>query len=207
MDLNIQEIVRGLLRDVVYPFYDLERDLYICIRPNPENNAEHSWSLALIAAAMAEHFDPDLDISKIIAFSIIHDVVEIICGDVPVHSSDPMAHALKEQREAEAVDTLESQTVSTPWIVEMIREYERKDTPEALYVWAMDKYVGTLMQLDHEVPKYKELGLTLKKYNEGMDRARAKASHYPPVAKLLDEVIEHFNNHPELFADEPIGVE
>lgn len=48
-----------------------------------ESVAEHSWRLALIAFWLREEF-PDLDMDKVIAMCLIHDLGEAFTGDIPV---------------------------------------------------------------------------------------------------------------------------
>lgn len=47
-----------------------------------ENDAEHSWHLALIAIVLAEHSDEPLDMLKVLKMLLIHVIVEIDAGDV-----------------------------------------------------------------------------------------------------------------------------
>src|ERR1700761_4407328 len=49
-----------------------------------ENSAEHSWHLAMFALILAG--DEHLDVSKVVAMLLIHDIVEIDAGDAPIHS-------------------------------------------------------------------------------------------------------------------------
>ena len=59
----------------------------------PENSGEHSWHLALYALVLADQAAPEVDISRVIKMLLIHDLVEIDVGDVPIHSADGTAHA------------------------------------------------------------------------------------------------------------------
>jgi putative hydrolase of HD superfamily len=61
-----------------------------------ENSAEHSWHLALMAIALAEHAPAGTDISRVIAMVLLHDLVEIDAGDLFAYA-DP---ALQRQQEA-----------------------------------------------------------------------------------------------------------
>ncbi len=47
-----------------------------------ENDAEHSWHLAMMAIVLAEHSNTPIDILKVIKMVLIHDIVEIDTGDV-----------------------------------------------------------------------------------------------------------------------------
>ena len=47
----------------------------------PENDAEHSWHLSLMAILLVEHAAEEVDLMKVLEMLLIHDVVEIDVGD------------------------------------------------------------------------------------------------------------------------------
>ncbi|WP_425658660.1 HD domain-containing protein [Tenacibaculum ascidiaceicola] len=47
-----------------------------------ENDAEHSWHLAIMTLVLAEHSNTEIDILKVLKMVLIHDIVEIDSGDV-----------------------------------------------------------------------------------------------------------------------------
>ena len=68
----------------------------------PENSGEHSWHLALYALVLADQAEPGVDINRVIRMLLIHDLVEIDVGDVPIHSQNGQAHASATTMAAEA---------------------------------------------------------------------------------------------------------
>jgi len=46
-----------------------------------ENDAEHSWHLAMMAVVLSEYSDNKIDLLKVIKMVLIHDIVEIDAGD------------------------------------------------------------------------------------------------------------------------------
>lgn len=68
-----------------------------------ENSAEHSWHLAMYAMILAEHANSPVNISRVVTMLLLHDIVEIDAGDVPLHGpSDPHRH----QKEIAAAERL-----------------------------------------------------------------------------------------------------
>lgn len=47
-----------------------------------ENDAEHSWHLAMMVMVMAEHANAPINMLKVLKMVLIHDIVEIDSGDV-----------------------------------------------------------------------------------------------------------------------------
>ena len=70
-----------------------------------ENDAEHSWHLALMALLLSEYArDKDLDLFRVVKMVLIHDLVEIDAGDTFCY--DEAAHEDKEERELAAAERI-----------------------------------------------------------------------------------------------------
>ena len=79
-----------------------------------ENDAEHSWHLALMAIFLSEHANqPDLDILKVVKMVIIHDLVEIYAGDTFCY--DYEAAKDKNERETAAAQKIFGEDVWFRW--------------------------------------------------------------------------------------------
>jgi len=70
-----------------------------------ENSAEHSWHLALMALALAEHAPAGTDLGKVISMVLIHDLVEIDAGDLFLYA-DQSQHDQQEIAEQRAADRI-----------------------------------------------------------------------------------------------------
>jgi putative hydrolases of HD superfamily len=104
-----------------------------------ENDAEHSWHLALMAIVLSEHSNSTVDIAKVIKMALIHDIVEIDAGDTLVY-----AEQLNEQRFAaeQAAARRIFGMLPDDQRDEMIRlweEFEKKETIEARFAGALDR--------------------------------------------------------------------
>ncbi|NYI80694.1 HD domain-containing protein [Nocardioides panzhihuensis] len=110
-----------------------------------ENDAEHSWHLALMVLLLAEYADEPIDVGHAIKLVIIHDMVEIYAGDSPVF--DPTAVVDQVEREIAAADRLF--TMLPPDQAGEIRalwdEFEAAQTPEARFCKAMDRLEPMLL--------------------------------------------------------------
>ena len=52
-----------------------------------ENDAEHSWHLAIMTIVLAEHADHPIDVPKVLKMVLIHDIVEIDAGDTFIYDT------------------------------------------------------------------------------------------------------------------------
>ncbi len=108
-----------------------------------ENSGEHSWHLALYALVLADQAGPGVDINRVIKMLILHDLVEIDVGDVPIHSANGTAHASAETLAAEsrAADRIFGLLPSD--LRDDLRalwdEFEAALTPDAVYAKSLDR--------------------------------------------------------------------
>ncbi|GGR60797.1 putative hydrolase of HD superfamily [Nocardioides luteus] len=110
-----------------------------------ENDAEHSWHLALMVLLLAEYADEPIDVGHAIKLVIIHDMVEIYAGDSPVF--DAAAVVDQVEREEAAADRLFTMLPSdqADEIRALWDEFEAAQTPEARFCKAMDRLEPMLL--------------------------------------------------------------
>ena len=103
-----------------------------------ESTAEHSWRLALFAGVLSDFF-PELDLSKILLMSLIHDIGEIYDGDISAASCpDKEAKYTAECQAAQSVFSILPEPQAGR-MMDIWTEYNEGSTPEAKLVKALDK--------------------------------------------------------------------
>lgn len=110
-----------------------------------ENDVEHSFMLAVVAPAIAVEHYPELDIARIITFALVHDLPEVKVGDVSTFNLTSAELVEKQKREQEALDELLQEL--PPLFAATLAEYERQDTPEAIFVRTVDKLLPIAMDI------------------------------------------------------------
>jgi putative hydrolase of HD superfamily len=136
-----------------------------------ENDAEHSWHLCLIVLTLAEHANsPGLDVLRVLKMLIIHDLVEIDAGDTFAY--DTAAMATQHEREAAAADRVfgllppdQTRAFRALW-----DEFEARQTPEAKFAAAVDRFQPMLLNCHTEGAAWRRHGVT-------RDRVIARNSH------------------------------
>ena len=108
-----------------------------------ENSAEHSWHLTLYAMVLAGQAGPGVDLGRVIQMLILHDLVEIDVGDVPLHSADGQAHGAPEiqQAEAEAARRIFGLLPAAQGaeFLALWQEFEANQTPDAIFAKSLDR--------------------------------------------------------------------
>ena len=123
----------------------------LCDGSRPENSGEHSWHLALYAMVLADQAGPSVNIDRVIRMLLVHDLVEIDVGDVPIHSANGTAHAsaetqAAEQRAAERIFGLlppdQAASFRALW-----DEFEAAETADAVFAKSLDRVQPVMANL------------------------------------------------------------
>lgn len=137
------------------------RQTYLADRNRKENDAEHSWHIALMAVLLKEHMKEPVDLAKVITMVLIHDLVEIDAGDT--YAYDAKGAETKRAREVAAANRIfgmlpEDQGV---YLKELWEEFECYESAEAKYAHLLDNLqpmllndaAGGVSWKEHEVKK------------------------------------------------------
>ena len=114
------------------------RQTYLANGERKENDAEHSWHLALMAVLLKEYANEEVDLAKVIPMVLLHDLVEIDAGDT--YAYDQAGLATQRVRETKAADRIfgmlpEDQGTKFRNLWE---EFEAYETAEAKFAHVLD---------------------------------------------------------------------
>ena len=125
---------------------DIFRQTLLSQSRRQENDAEHSWHLALIVLVLAEHSnEPNLDVLRVLKMLILHDLVEIDAGDTFAYDAAAMTgQAEREARAAQRIFGLLPPDQKTEFHALWI-EFEMRQTPEAKFAAAIDRFQPMLL--------------------------------------------------------------
>lgn len=118
---------------------NIMRQTYLADGMRKENDAEHSWHLAIMAFLLAEYANEDVNVLKVIKMVLIHDLVEIDAGDT--YAYDMAGNKTKRAREEAAADRIFNILPSDQagQLRSLWEEFEAQETPEAKFAHALDK--------------------------------------------------------------------
>lgn len=160
--------------------------------PRRENDAEHSFSLAIAAAVLAEYSNEPVEVAKVMKMVLVHDAVEIYAGDT--YCYDDEGAKTKEVREKAAAEKIfgtlpEEQAAEYRALWD---EFERNDTPEARFSNAMDRIQPLLLNYSREGYSWKEHGVNSSQVKKRFDKVKdGSAELGRMVDDLLDKAIEN----------------
>ena len=104
-----------------------------------ENDAEHSWHIAVMAMLFEEYATAPVDIGKVVRMCVVHDLIEIYAGDTFAY--DVEGNKSKAEREEKAADRLfallpEEQGA---YIRALWEEFDGMETADSKYAACLDR--------------------------------------------------------------------
>ena len=126
-----------------------------------ENDAEHSWHLAVMAYLLKEYSNEPVNIERVMIMCLIHDAVEIDAGDTYAYDTEGLkTQKAREEAAAERIFGLlpEDQRDELRAIFE---EFEAYETPEARFAHAMDNFQPLLLNDSNNGGDWKEHDVSL----------------------------------------------
>ena len=139
---------------------NIVRQNYLADGSRKEDDADHSWHLALMCAVLSEHAKEKIDVLKTMTMVLIHDIVEIDAGDT--YAYDSASHTSKRERELAAAERIfqllpEDQALQMRALWD---EFEENVTPEAKFASTLDRVQPFLLNAASEGKSWKEHGVT-----------------------------------------------
>ena len=137
-DLNLQKQLSFIVE--VDKVKNVMRRTLLIDGSRRENDAEHSWHLAIMAMLLTEYAeDKNFTLDRVLKMVIVHDLVEIYAGDT--FAFDVQGNIEKEEKEKKAADKLFGQLPEdqAKQFRKLWEEFDEAKTPDARYAAALDR--------------------------------------------------------------------
>ena len=156
----------------------ITRQNYLADGTRKENDAEHSWHLALMCILFIEYGSENLDLLRVIKMALIHDLVEIDAGDTYCYDhAAGIGKAAREQRAADRLFKLlppdQEMEFRNIW-----DEFEGRSTPEASFAAALDRLQPLTLN-------YRAQGKSWQEHNVSLEQVLARNSSMADGAPAL----------------------
>jgi putative hydrolase of HD superfamily len=151
-----------------------------------ENDAEHSWHLAMMTIVLAEHSDVPIDVLKVLKMVLIHDIVEIDAGDTFIYDTQKNhTNTDEELAAAKRIFGLLPPRQAAEFIA-VWEEFEAGDTNEAKFARAMDRFEPLLQNTSNKGGTWAEFDVN---YQQVYDKKKAIKSGSATVWKYAENLI------------------
>ncbi len=154
-----------------------------------ENDAEHSWTICLMATLFREYANFPVNIERVLLMLLVHDVVEVDAGDTFLYSPDRASAHEREDRAARRIfgllDGDQGGELYAAW-----QEFEERKTNEAKFAAVFDRFEPLLQNFLNEGYTWKKNGVRKAQVLE-MNRHIAEGSSeiWEFLDKLIDESV------------------
>ncbi|ALJ04127.1 phosphohydrolase [Pseudalgibacter alginicilyticus] len=156
-----------------------------------ENDAEHSWHLAMMTIVLSEHSDCEIDLLKVIKMVLIHDIVEIDAGDTFLYDQNKNHdNTIEEMKCAERIFGMLPKKQAEEFI-QIWTEFEDGNSNEAKFAKSMDRLEPLLQNTSNDGGTWKEFGVkyqTVYEKKKVIENGSKKLWNY--AEKLIDESVE-----------------
>lgn len=116
-----------------------------------ESIAEHVYGTCILALSIDSEFKTNLDINKVIKMLVLHELGEVIIGDITPF--DNITPEEKMKKEHEAMREVIGDLVNQGEFLSLLFEFDEKKTKEAIFAHHCDK-----LEADIQAKVYQDMG-------------------------------------------------
>lgn len=166
---------------------NLYRQTYVLHEERKENDAEHSWHIAIMAILLSEYANSDVDTAKVIKMLLLHDIIEIDAGDTYCYDNE--GYKSKAEREEKAAQRIFGLLPDDQYreFYGLWREFEDSLTKEARFAAVLDRLQPLLLN-------YTKGGISWQEHGIYKDQVIKRNENYfsesDELAELIKSVID-----------------
>lgn len=125
-----------------------------------ENDAEHSWHMALMAYLLREYANEEVDIAKVMLMCLIHDIVEIDAGDTYAYDAEGLqTQKAREEAAKERIFSILPEDQRNE-LSALFDEFEAYETAESRFAHAMDNFQPLMLNDSNHGGDWQEHDIT-----------------------------------------------
>jgi putative hydrolase of HD superfamily len=168
-------------------FRRVERKVILADNKRAENDAEHSFQLAITAWFIASTNKLSLNAELVLKYALAHDLVEAYAGDTPsaVHPSYEAERQTKKAREEEALKRIRAEFPEFADLFKIIEKYEERSDEESRFVYALDKIMPVL---NIYIDKGYSWSVNGVKIEDVVEYKKDQIAASPEIKKYFDEL-------------------
>ncbi len=156
-----------------------------------ENDAEHSWHLAMMAIVLSDYANEKIDLVKVLKMVLIHDIVEIDAGDTFIYDQNKnLENTEEELKSAKRIFGILPEEQANE-LINIWTEFEEGITDEAKFARSMDRLEPLLQNTSNDGGTWKEYGV---KYQTVYDKKKVikngSEELWEYAENLIDESVE-----------------
>lgn len=156
-----------------------------------EDDAQHSWHIAVMAMTLSDYSDEDIELSKVIKMLLIHDIVEIYAGDTFAY--DEKGYEDKLEREIKSANKIfgmlsknKEEEFRSLW-----DEFEEMETKESMFANSLDRMQPILNNFYNQGGTWVKYGVPKSKILKRVEPIKNSSEKlYEYTLELINKSVE-----------------
>ena len=184
MDTRIEKQLAFLLE--IDKLKNIFRQTHLSNHGRRENDAEHSWHMAIAAYLLREYANEKIDVAKVMLMCLIHDIVEIDAGDTYAYDSNALqTQKIREEQAKQRIFSLLPEEQAKE-LTAMFDEFEDCQTAEAKFAHAIDNLQPLLLNDSNGGGDWKEHQVTSEQVYKRQNKTKLGSEK---LFEITDKII------------------
>ncbi|MDE7028897.1 MAG: HD domain-containing protein [Lachnospiraceae bacterium] len=170
------------------------RQTHLSSHGRNENDAEHSWHMAVMAYLLREYANEEVDVAKVMLMCLIHDIVEIDAGDTYAYDAEGLkTQKAREDAAKERIFSILPEEQKAEFTA-LFDEFEAYETAESKFVHAIDNLQPLLLNDSNGGGDWREHGVTAEQVYKRQGKTKSGSQKLFEITdRILQENIKKGN--------------
>lgn len=163
------------------------RQTHLSGKGRHENDAEHSWHIAVMAYLLREYSNEEVDIGRVMLMCLIHDIVEIDAGDTYAYDVEGIqSQKEREDRAKERIFSILPKDQKNE-LIALFDEFEQCETAESKFAHAMDNLQPILLNDSNGGVDWKVRGIKAEQVYKRQEKTKLGSRE---IYEIVDGMIQ-----------------
>lgn len=152
-----------------------------------ENDAEHSWHMAVMAYLLREYANEEVDIAKVMLMCLIHDIVEIDAGDTYAYDAEGLqTQKAREDAAKERIFSILPEDQKKE-LMALFDEFEANETAESRFAHAMDNFQPLMLNNSNGGADWRAHGVTAEQVYQRQGKTKMGSEQ---LFEVTDQILQ-----------------
>lgn len=163
------------------------RQTHLSSHGRNENDAEHSWHMAVMAYLLKEYANEEVDIAKVMIMCLIHDIVEIDAGDTYAYDTEGLkTQKAREDAAKERIFSILPEEQKAEFTA-LFDEFEAYETAESRFVHAIDNLQPLMLNDSNNGSDWREHDVTAEQVYKRQGKTKLGSDR---LFEITDRIIQ-----------------
>lgn len=164
------------------------RQTHLSLNGRNENDAEHSWHMAVMAYLLKEYANEEIDIARVMLMCLVHDIVEIDAGDTYAYDEEGLkTQKAREDAAKERIFSILPEEQKAEFTA-LFDEFEAYETAESKFVHAIDNLQPLILNDSNNGGDWREHNVTAEQVYKRQGRTKSGSNK---LFEITDTIIQN----------------